>query len=419
MTTEVSPIVTGQQPATRSSSSLRRIRVLHVVPSLYGGGMERLMLEVIRASTPVGGAAEGCRITHGVCILRAADDRLWSQCKSMATTWVLGRRKTRDWTCWKRLRQVIRDFDPEVVEALSTGAWVDAARAIRGRRQTRLALTFHGQVDTASPGRLRRWLNRWAARKAAAIISVSKEAAERMARDWGIPASKLVALPNGVDVNRFRPAGDSDERGRIRQELGMPPAAKVAVCVANLMPIKSIDLLLDAWRQLPGDQRQARLLIVGDGPMREELQRLAERLQCADSVTFLGHREDVPALLRSADLFVVSSRYEACSIAILEAMATGLAVVATDVGGNRELVETGKTGWLVPPDRADLLASAVSAAFKDDHLRQRCGQNARTIATERHSLDECARRYATLFHSLLNPSGRLPAARMEDDGCAE
>jgi len=431
MTSEASPTVTGQQPANRRPSSLpvtesrgsvkglRRIRVLHVVPSLYGGGMERVLLDVIRASTPAGGAGEGCRVTHGVCVLRAADDRLWSQCKSMATTWVLGRRKTRDWSCWKRLRQVIRDFEPEVVEALSTGTWVDAARAVSGRRQTKLALTYHGQVDTAPPSRLRRWLNRWAARKSAAVISVSREAAERMAGDWGIPASKLVTLPNGVDVNRFRPAGDDDEGKRIRKELRVPPGAKMAVCVANLMPIKAIDVLLDAWRQLPGDQRQARLLVIGDGPMREELQKLADRLQCTDSVTFLGRREDVPALLRIADLFVVSSRYEACSIAILEAMASGLPVVATDVGGNRELVETGKTGWLVPPDRADLLAGAIADAIKDDRLREQYGRNARTMVTERHSLDECARQYAALFHSLLNHSGRPSAARMEDAGCAE
>lgn len=419
MTGEASSISAGQQPGAPSPGNLRRIRVLHVVPSLYGGGMEHLMLEVMRASTPAGGSSESFRVTHGVCILRAADDRLLSQCRSVATTWVLGRRKTRDWSSWKRLRQVIGDFDPDVVEALSTAAWVDAARAVAGRRQTKLVLSYHGQVDTTSAGRLRRWLNRWAARKSAAVITVSREAADRLAGEWGIPAAKLRTLPNGVDVSRFRPPNDNDERVRIRRKLGVPDTSKVAICAANLMPIKAVDVLIEAWRQLPGDQEAMRLLIVGDGPTAGELKATADRLHCDHTVSFLGNRDDVPALLRAADLFVSSSRYEACSIAILEAMSSGLAVVATDVGGNRELVEHGRSGWLVPPDRADLLARAIADALKDDCTRRQAGQHARTVVTQQYNLEACARRYADLFHSTVGSARQRSPGPAEEPRCAE
>ncbi len=418
MTTTVSSTKPPREADTRSPSSLRRIRVLHVLPSLFGGGMERFLLEVMRASTPIGGAGESCRVTHGVCILRAADDRLFSQCKSLATTWVLGRRKTRDWSCWKQIRQVIREFEPDVVEALSTGVWVDAARAVGHSRSTRLALVFHGQIDTVPAGRLRRWLNRWAARRAAAVISVSREAADQMIKEWNLPAAKTIAIPNGVDVNRFRPASDADERLRVRRKLDIPDDSKLAICVANLMPVKAIDILLDAWRQLAAKQRDARLLVVGDGPLRDDLQQLGQNLHCCESVSFLGHRDDVPALLRAADLFVLSSRYEACSIAILEAMASGLAAVVTDVGGNAEIVQPDHTGWLVPPDRADLLAGAIATALDDDCVRAQFGRNARTVVMERYNLETCARQYSTLFHSLSLPQNRRSPKPPEDPECA-
>ncbi|MGQ9650472.1 MAG: glycosyltransferase [Phycisphaerae bacterium] len=408
----------GRPTDARSPSSLKRIRVLHVIPSLFSGGMERFLIELMRASTPVGGAGEACRVTHGVCILRAADDRLFSQCKSLATTWVLGRRKTRDWSCWKQIRQVIRDFEPDVVEALSTGAWVDAARAVGRSRSTRLSLVFHGQIDTVPAGRIRRWLNRWAVRRAATVISVSREAVDRMIKEWHIPAAKMVAVPNGVDVNRFHPASSADERLRVRRRLEIPDGSKVAICVANLVPIKAVDVLLDAWRQLSADQRDARLLLVGDGPLRRDWQNLAETLGCHHSVSFLGNRDDVPALLRAADLFVSSSRYEACSMAILEAMASGLAVVVTDVGGNGELVEPDRTGWLVPPDRADLLAQSLAAALNDDQTRMRFGQTARAFVMERHDLEACVRQYSTIYHSLTLPHSKRPATASEESECA-
>lgn len=418
MTAVVPSMNPARQADVRSPGSLRRIRVLHVIPSLYGGGMERCLLELMRASTPVGGAGESCRVTHGVCILRAADDRLFSQCKSLATTWVLGRRKTRDWSCWKQIRQVVSDFEPDVVEALSTGAWVDAARAVGRSRSTKLALVFHGRIDTVPAGRIRRWLNRWAARRAATVISVSREAADRMIKEWHFPAAKMITIPNGVDVNRFHPADDADERLRVRRKLGIPDASKLAICVANLVPVKAVDVLLDAWRQLVTQQLDARLLVVGDGHLRNDLQKLAENLGCRNSVLFPGSRDDVPALLRAADLFVLSSRYEACSMALLEAMASGLAAAVTDVGGNRELVEPGRTGWLVPPERADLLAQSLMAALDDDHRRTQFGQRARAVVMERHDLEACARQYSMIYHSLTSPQNKRVAKAPEDSECA-
>jgi glycosyltransferase involved in cell wall biosynthesis len=380
--------------------------------------MERVTLEIIRASTPAGVAGDEYRITHGVCILRDANDRLLAQCKSLATTWVLGLRRTRDHGCWRRLRQVVSDFAPDVVEALSTGTWIDTVRATRGRKRPRLVLSFHGQTSLAPIGWWRRWLNRRAAARADVVLSVSKEAAGRLCQEWGLPADKVRTIPNGVDVRRFRPPADMDERLRVRGKLNVPATGPLAICVANLVPIKAIDVLLDGWRGVVASQPSACLLIVGQGPMREQLLQLAEQLQLGTAVRFLGDRDDVPALLRAADLFVLSSRYEACSMATLEAMASGLPVVSTAAGGNGELVIPGKTGWLVEADRADLLSDAVVAALADESVRQRYGQAALATALDRHTLEGCARQYAMLYRSLAFSNGQALPAPVEEPECA-
>lgn len=105
-------------------------------------------------------------------------------------------------------------------------------------------------------------------------------------------------------------------------------------------------------------------------------------------------------------------------MALLEAMASGLAAAVTDVGGNRELVETDGTGWLVPPDRADLLAQSLTAALDDDHKRTQFGRRARAVVMERHDLEACARQYSMIYHSLTSPQNQRLAKAPEDSECA-
>lgn len=413
------------------------LRVLHVLPALMAGGMERATIRLIRDADRVGVASAGRTgshlpaspgihnapvnaqvpaLAHGLCILQQADGRLLAECRSAARIWVLDQaigRPSRLSTWW-RLRQVIRRFRPHVVHARSTGVWVDAAMATRGLGGVKLLLSFHGKTHTHRPALRRRLLNRWAAARADAVLAVSRESIEYMKHEWGLGPTRLAVIHNGVNLDRFHPPAGPDEAARLRGELGLNAEHRLAVCVANFLPIKGIDVLIRAWQQVSARQPAARLLLVGDGPLRDSLQALAWELGCRDSVLFAGARENVPDLLRAADLFVLPSHYEACCNAILEAQASGLPVVACDTGGNPELIDSGATGWLVRPGSPDALAEGILAVLADDQLRRRIGRAARDQAVAACGEAAWLEAYNSLYLSLaitgapptMNLSGR-------------
>lgn len=402
-------------PAPRHMAALPvgALRVLHVLPSLHGGGMERAAIRLIRASA---GAADSACI-HGLCVLQQADRELLAACRPAAQVWVLGEGLDRPgpfWHFWN-LRRVIRRFRPHVVHARSTAVWPDAVLATRGVRNTKLLLSFHGKTDLRRPALRRRLLNRWAAARADAVLAVSRESAEYIRREWGVCAARLTAIHNGVDTARFRPASDPEESRLIRAGLGLRSDQMLVLCVANLLPVKGIDVLLRAWQQVHAQMPAARLLLVGDGPLRGELQELAWALECRESVLFAGRRENVAELLRAADLFVLPSRYEACSNAILEAQASGVAVVACDTGGNSELIVPGVTGWLVRPESPRMLAERLLAVMSDDELRRQAARAGRERAVSAFGEALWLEAYASLYCCLASS----PEALQEASPCAE
>jgi len=388
-------------------------RVLHVMPSLGGGGMERAMVRLIAESTHL-------PIEHEVCVLGCdGDDGLIQQCKSHAPVTFLGHRSSRiDLTTWRRLRRHIRHRQPNIVHARSTGTWSDAALATVGQRSVRLLLSFHGCTHLSPISRRRRLIHRCTTGQADAVVAVSQHAAQMLCDQWHVSADKLHVIHNGVDTARYRPATDPHETTASRRQLGMGPNDPLVLCVSNLHRIKNHETLLSAWRQVSMAHPIARLLIVGDGPRRDALETLARQLRCTKTIRFLGDRTDVPALLRVADLFVLPSQYEACSNAIQEALATGVATIATDVGGNPELIDSNRTGLLIRPDAPGLLAQSILSMLFEYSHRRRLGQAARASAVERFSLDEWVLRYATLYDRLVNMPGTSRVNRKEDLACA-
>lgn len=238
-------------------------------------------------------------------------------------------------------------------------------------------------------------------------MAVSCEAARMLQSEWGIPARKIRVIFNGVDTERFRPR--QGHRTTHPEFPACTPADHIVACVANFLPIKSIDTLLRNWRRVVMADRRAKLWLIGDGPLRGSLTQLVDTLHLRDHVDFLGRREDVPDLLRAADLFVLPSQYEASSNAALEAMATGLPIVAFDVGGMSELIRPNYTGWLVPADAPGQLADTLLAALIDRSVRQRVGQAARRAVLEEHTLADWIDHYNSLYHNLVD-GGRAACA---------
>jgi glycosyltransferase involved in cell wall biosynthesis len=205
-------------------------------------------------------------------------------------------------------------------------------------------------------------------------------------------------MHNPVDLSRFRPV-DAATRRAVREALGIEWDVPVVICVARFDPVKGVDVLIDAWREIASTIPQAMLLLVGDGPLREALAQRIRANGLNTSVRFLGYRSDVEAVLRAADLCVVPSRSEGFSLAALEAMATGLPVVATGVGGLPEVVKDGETGVLVEPENPPALAKAVIRLLADPTLRSEVA--AAALASARgYDIDASCARLETLYHQL-------------------
>jgi glycosyltransferase involved in cell wall biosynthesis len=225
------------------------------------------------------------------------------------------------------------------------------------------------------------------------IAAVSAAVQSQLRELGGFRPARMHTVPNGVEPpSPLSP----QERRAVRETLGLLDEDYALICVARLVPLKAHGVLLEALTRLDACP-SVKLLLVGTGPQDDQLRALARDWHLDSRVHFLGERTDVPRLLQAADCFVLSSDTEGLSCSILEAMAAGLPCVVTDVGGNRELVQPGLTGSLLPPRDPAAFARAIRALSEDIALGQACGARARARVDAEFSLDRMVTRYARLY----------------------
>ena len=270
-----------------------------------------------------------------------------------------------------RSRELARHFDADAIDLVHS--WLYLGNAMAGAahlwRPSRPLIT--SARNCKIQGRISRLANVLAFRASRAIVANSRDVAAYIMRVYAAPSAGIRVIYNGIDVERFRP--DTAEEAMRRS----------IVTIGRLVDQKNHDLFLRAAAALSREVADRRFVIVGDGPLRGALERQAAQLGLAERVTFTGERDDVETILRSASLFWLTSRWEGMPNVVLEAMASGVPVLATDVGGARELVRDGVDGFVVTPDDA--------TAFVRHSL-----QLLRDAATWRH-FSLAARRHAESF----------------------
>ena len=212
-------------------------------------------------------------------------------------------------------------------------------------------------------------------RQASAVIAPSAAIRDELLRA-GFAESRIVVQPNAVDVERFVPV-TPNERLEAKRGIGLPADVLTIGTIARLVPRKGIDVVLRAFASSVVQTRDARLLIVGNGPLAVDLERLARDLRIDGSVVWAGLQKDPGRWLRAMDIFAFASRLEGSPNAVLEAMATGLPIVATRIGGVVDLITDQETGLLVPPDDPGALAGALGRLLDDASLRDALGPRAR------------------------------------------
>jgi glycosyltransferase involved in cell wall biosynthesis len=369
---------TVQRPDPRAG--LGRMRVLYLIDSLGRGGAEHLLAAYLRHLPPLGIDPVVVALQDRGGNPTAADIRALG-----IPVADLGIERLRQRGAYRRVAAAVERSEPDLVHTQLEFANV-LGTAAAARRHIPVVSTLH-TLDEPAPGTrpwLRMHLMAWSLRRNAdLVIAVSDHARHHHVRRLRLPASLVETIHNGIEVGRFRPAAGA--RRKVRSALGLPQDAPVIATVAVLRPPKGIDRMLRAMPSVARRHPDARYLIVGDGEARPALEETAAAEGVAHRVTFAGARADVPDMLAAADVFVLPSLTEALPTVVAEAMAAGLPVVATDVGGTAEMVGPG-TGMLVPHDDSPALAAAVAELLDDPGRAAALGGEGRRIAEERFDL---------------------------------
>jgi sugar transferase (PEP-CTERM/EpsH1 system associated) len=399
MAAPISELSVSSPPLPARTVPGSALRVLHIVNRLDLGGTELGVLKVIRGL--------GCEhFTHAICTAkghRLETEQNWGLTGSVYDASTSGSAAKH---LVLRFARVMRTFRPHIVHSRNWGG-IEAVFAARLARVPVVIHSEHGyELEMLEGEPLRRRLLRHAAYAAAdAVFAVTRDLRSYHARVSWTKESRIRVLANGVDTGRFCKLGGEAERARIA--LGLPPNSTIVGSVGRLVPIKDHVSLLKAVETLVSKGSEVRVVLAGDGPEKASLESfVANSSVLGGRVHFLGDTGDVPQVLRSLDIFVLPSISEGMSNTLLEAMSCGLPVVASRVGGNRELLEDSGVGLLFEPRNVSDLAEKLSRLL-DESVRQKLGTAARSHVLSNYSLEDMMQRYRELYRELAARRGIL------------
>jgi len=309
----------------------------------------------------------------------------------------------RDLLALGKLVRLLRRLRPDLVHTHTAKAGALGRVAARLAGVPIIVHTFHGHVLEGyfSPSRTRLFLQieRALARITHRIITVSPRVRhDLLAKGIGRP-EQMEVVPVGLDLARFQDGSVSPPR--LREKLAIPPDAPLLGIVGRLVPIKDHPALFQALALLQTHGPAPHLIVAGDGERREALKRLAQDLGLASRIHFLGWRNDLEAILGELDVVICCSKNEGTPVALIEAMAAGVPVLSTDVGGVGDLIVHGETGWLVPSGNPSALARGIRDLLADPEPRAQLVPAARAAALARHDLNGLIHRMEALYTSLL------------------
>jgi glycosyltransferase involved in cell wall biosynthesis len=360
------------------------MKTLHVLNSLGMGGAEILVLNVAKKR-------DRRRYEMAVASLGVESHLAQALEREGVQTFFLGRRPGIDVRLPLRLRTLVRSERVDVIHTHNAGPWLygAAAAVLTGRP---LVHTEHSNVPHSQP--LLAAAERAMALATRSIIAVSEDVRRTLVEHQGLPAAKVVTVLNGVDTELY---GQKIDRGTRREALGLPPAGFIVGTVGRLEAIKDQGTLIKGFATLAHSVPDARLVLVGDGSERKALEARAAELGLQDRVRFLGRRDDVHDVMPAFDVFALSSLNEGLPLAVLEAMAAGLGLVVTAVGGVGEAVEADVCGLHVPAREPEALGRALLRLHGDRALLERLGAAARARAQAQFDLKGMVRTYETLY----------------------
>lgn len=374
------------------------MKVTHVVLSLDVGGLERIVVDLVRHGSRLG------QNVSVLCLERPGTLAPAAQAAGATVVCVDKKPGLRPGIV-RPISHALADLGCDVVHTHQIGALIYAGPAARRGGARAVIHTEHGK-NYARRFRTR-VLGRLAARWADKFVGVSRDIADEVAACGIIGPGKLCVLANGIDTAAIASAvADPAIRSAVRSEFGIEPSAQVIGTLGRLSEIKRQELLIRGFADLRKSHTHAHLLIVGDGPMRNELQSLAESLGVQSRVHFAGYQSQPQRFLAAMDFFALTSRSEGMPLAVLEAWAAGLPVVASRVGGIPELIAANQSGLLFESGDAAALTAAMDRLLDDVSLAANLRAEGRRRVMDQYTIERTARDYQDLYEQCLRASTR-------------
>ena len=359
------------------------MRIIQVTESLEVGGAERVVVTLANAL-----ARE-----HQVSVVCLKQGGILAQQLHSSVPWqAIGKREGADPRALGRLAGLLRRERPDVIHTHDWGVFLDAMLASRLSGVRVNVHTVHGLYMAGGEGAwasAKRSMRHVLERRMAGhtrVVCVSEDLRRHVAAEVGIPLEATCSIPNGVVTETLPP-----------EPARRTSAEVVFIAVCRLAPVKNLGLMIRAFAGACALHPAVRLLVVGDGPERRALEQLATGLQLDARVTFLGFRTDTDALIREADVMLLSSMSEGIPMSVLEAMTNGRAVIATRVGGVPTLVEDGVNGLLVPAGDEAAFSQAIHRLASDGQLRREMGRAGHARARALFGVDRMVSAYEVLY----------------------
>jgi glycosyltransferase involved in cell wall biosynthesis len=362
------------------------MRVLYLIDTMAVGGAESLLADLARQLLK---DKPGTRVEIITLYRLGMHGKRLQEEGAIPVTALHASRKY-DLRLAPRLFHFIKDKDYDIIHTHLFPAGYVAGLASLLTHRPKWVYTEHSCWNRRRAHRLLRPVERFVYSRFCSIIAVSGNVRSALVQWQPQLEPKVVTIPNGVVVPRDIRRAPAAFNGRPLR----------FIVVGRLVPAKGLDLLLDALSMI--SERDFAVQVVGDGSQRMELERLAELYGLGNKVEFLGIRSDVQQLMQQSDCLLVPSRWEGLPMVILEAMACGLPVIATPVGGIPEVIEDGVNGYLVPAESVELLAQRLEEVIDNPHILRALGKRARKKVIDGHSIEALAAAHYSLYERLLD-----------------
>ena len=377
---------------------MNRLKVAHIVPMLGPGGAERVAVDIVKGVDRQRFEPMVISIWRRLecdldCLLDDSD----------LFVVYLGKGWGFDGRIYHRLHRVLKHCRPDIVHT-HLHMLRYALPSLLLLRNVSSLHTVHNLAEREVEPRAR-CIQSYALNHGVVPVAVSEEVAISLKHLYGIQQCHVV--PNGIPIDAF--AHPRTARKEWRAQEGFRDDQVLFVCVARFSPQKNHELLLKAFAQGPASDRSAHLVLIGDGVLREQVKEQAKDLALNGQIHFLGLRNDISDALRATDVFVLSSEWEGNPLSVMEAMASGLPIVSTAVGGVPDLLANGREGFLVPPGDVTGFSGSMTYLLRDVGTRRSMGKAAAQRAKQDFDVSRMVRSYEQLYENLADHAHRFKA----------